>query len=143
MREQGVVTRLVSSHIAEVAFQSSEACAKCRLCRALEEGMMGVEAENEAGARCDDTVEIEIPSKEMVKGSMVVFLIPIFFLGFGYLLGAFLMRSLGWLGWEEAVGVVFAIAALVLSFYAVRWYDQNVEEKQALRPRIVRVISSR
>lgn len=143
MREQGVVTRLVSSHLAEVAFQRSEACAKCRLCHALEEGMMAVEAENEAGARRDDTVEIEIPSAEMVKGSMVVFLIPIFFLGFGYLLGALMMRSLGWLGWEEAVGVVFAITALVLSFYAVRWYDRNVEEKQALRPRIVRVLAKK
>ncbi len=137
MKEQGIVTRIISSRLAEVAFQRSEACAKCKACHAVGEGMMGIEAINEIGARRDDIVEIEIPSGEVVKGSIVVFLLPIFFLAAGYLLGSAVS------GGSEAAGVIFALISLALSFLAIRWYDKNIQQKEALRARILRVISSR
>lgn len=142
MKEQGVITRILSSKLAEVAFQRSSACAKCRACHGLGEGMVGIEAENEVGAKRDDVVEIEIPSGEMIKGSMVVFLIPIFFLAIGYLIGAYLMRLVGLGGWEEGVGIVFGISAMLLSYFAISWYDRNIAQKEALRAKIVRVVSA-
>jgi sigma-E factor negative regulatory protein RseC len=105
--------------------------------------MVGIEAVNEVGARRDDTVEIEIPSGEIVKGSIVVFLIPIFFLVGGYLVGAYLMRLLGWDVWEEGAGIVLGIFSMFLSYFAIRWYDANIVQKEALRARIVKIISSR
>ena len=143
MKEQGVVSRTISPHLAAVAFQRSEACAKCRLCHDVGEGMVGIEAVNEVGARRDDIVEIEIPSGEIVKGSIVVFLIPILFLAVGYLVGAYLMRLAGWGMWEEGMGIVLGIFAMFLSYFAIRWYDRNVAQKEELRPRIVKVITSR
>lgn len=104
--------------------------------------MVGIEAENEVGAKRDDVVEIEIPSGEMIKGSMVVFLIPIFFLAIGYLIGAYLMRLVGLGGWEEGVGIVFGISAMLLSYFAISWYDRNIAQKEALRAKIVRVVSA-
>ncbi len=136
MREQGIVTKIISAKLAEVAFRRSEACAKCRACHDMGEGMVGIEALNEVGAKRDEIVEIEIPSEEIVRGSMVVFLLPIFFLIFGYLLGSYLIRLIGLLGWEEGVGAVFGIIFLGLSFYVIRWYDKNVGQREALRARI-------
>ncbi|MEE8638580.1 MAG: SoxR reducing system RseC family protein [Candidatus Margulisiibacteriota bacterium] len=143
MKEQGVITRILSSKLAEVAFQRSSACAKCRACHGLGEGMVGIEAENEAGAKRDDIVEIEVPSGEMIKGSMVVFLMPILFLAVGYLMGAYLMRLVGLSRWEEGVGIVLGISAMFLSYFAIRWYDRNIAQKEALRARITKIVSSR
>jgi sigma-E factor negative regulatory protein RseC len=143
MKEQGVVARLISAELVEVAFPRSEACAKCRACHEVGEGMVGIEAVNEIGARRDDTVEIEIPSEEVVKGSLVVFLLPIFFLIGGYLFGSMLIRTVGLPEWEEGTGIVAGITAMLLSYFAVKWYDQNVQEKEALRARIVKIISAK
>ena len=143
MKEQGVITRILSSKLAEVAFQRSSACAKCRACHGLGEGMVGIEAENEVGAKRDEIVEIEIPSGEMIKGSMVVFLMPILFLAVGYLIGAYLMRWVGLGGWEEGVGILLGISAMLLSYFAISWYDSNIVQKEALRARITKIVSSR
>jgi len=132
MKEQGVITRIISGNIVEVAFERSPACEKCKLCHDLERGMVRVEAVNNIGAKREDIVEIEIPSSEMVKGSIVVFLLPIFFLAAGYLIGSALS------GGNEAVGVISGILFLGLSFLAIRWYDTNIQEKEALRARIIR-----
>jgi sigma-E factor negative regulatory protein RseC len=97
--------------------------------------MVGVEAVNEVGAKREDVVEIEIPSGELVKGSMVVFLLPIFFLAGGYLLGSAVS------GGNEIMGVIFGLFSLGLSFLAIRWYDTNVQQKEALRAKIIRRLS--
>jgi sigma-E factor negative regulatory protein RseC len=142
MKEQGVVSRIISPQLAEVAFQRNEACAKCRLCHDVGENMVAIEAVNEVGARRDDVVEIEIPSGEIVKGSIVVFLIPIFFLVAGYLLGSYFMRLIGLQGWEERAGIVAGILAMFLSYFAIKYYDENIQQKEVLRAKIVRIVST-
>ncbi|MEA3493801.1 MAG: SoxR reducing system RseC family protein [Candidatus Margulisiibacteriota bacterium] len=131
MRERGVVSRVISPKLVEVAFKRSEACEKCRMCHNLEEGMVGIESVNEISAKKDDIVEIEIPSGEVVKGSLVVFLVPILLMIFGYLLGALV---------NEFAGVINAILFLFLSFFVIRWYDKNIQQKEALRARILKII---
>ena len=143
MKEQGIVTKFISSKLVEVGIQKSEACDKCRGCHAVGEGMMAIEAVNEVGARREDEVLIEIPSGEIVKGSILVFLLPVLFLITGYLIGSFLMRLFGFLSWEEGVGVVFGILFLLASFIAVRWYDKNVGQKEASRARILKIVKPR
>jgi sigma-E factor negative regulatory protein RseC len=135
VREQGIVTKIISGNLVEVAFQRTAACEKCKLCHDLERGMVGIEAVNNIGAKREDIVEIDIPSGEMVKGSMVVFLLPIFFLVVGYLIGSALTEG------SELVGVISGIVFLALSFLAIKWYDINIQEKEALRARIIRRVS--
>jgi len=142
VKEQGVITKIISLKLVEVAFQRSESCSKCQLCKDVGEGMVGIEAVNEVGAKHEDIVEIEIPSKEVVKGSVVVFLIPVFFLIIGYLLGSYISRLFGLEGWEEVFGVLGSLVLLFLSFFVIKWYDQNIQQKEALRARITKVISS-
>jgi len=133
MREQGVVTKVISGKIVEVAFKRSEACSKCKLCHDVGEGMAGIETLNCVGAKLQDIVEIEIPSQEIVKGSIIVFILPIFFLVIGYLLGFSLFGS-------EGFGVLSSLVFLFLSFYVIKWYDQNIQQKEFLRAKIIKVV---
>jgi sigma-E factor negative regulatory protein RseC len=142
MKERGIITRLISEKRAEVAIKKSEACAKCGACRDVGEEMAAIEAANEIGAKQGDEVEIEIPSLQIFKGSIIVFLIPIFFLIAGYLIGAAFMRLLGMPDWEEAFGVVCSLIFLGFSYLAIRWYDINIQRKDALCAKIIKVITS-
>ncbi|MDD5382529.1 MAG: SoxR reducing system RseC family protein [Candidatus Margulisbacteria bacterium] len=136
MKEQGVVVRVISPRLVEVALQKNEACEKCQACHPAAEGMVAIEAVNEIGAQRDDIVEIEIPAGEVVAASFIVYLVPVFFLAGGYLLGAYLTRVLGFDAAQEAVGIVFALAFLACSFLFVAWYDRNVMRRETSRARI-------
>lgn len=140
MREQGVVDKVVAGNIVEVAFQRTEACSKCQLCHGLPENMVGIEAINEVGAKRGDIVEIEIPSQEVVKGSLVVFVVPILFLVVGYLLFSTLFSFLALVNIVDVLAIIGGLLCFGLSFYVIKWYDKNIQSKQALRARILRVI---
>ena len=102
---------------------------------------MGIEVVNEVGAKREDVVEIEIPSEEVVRGSIMLFLLPIFFLITGYLVGSYFMRMLGFQGWEEGFGVISGLLFLTLSFYGLNWYDKNIRQRESLRARIIKVVT--
>ena len=140
MKEQGILTKVISGKVVEVAFSKGSACAGCGACREIGQNMVGVEAINEIGARVQDLVEIEIPSGEVVKSSIVVYLLPVLMLIVGYLIGAAGARWMGSENLSEVYGIMFAIIFLIASFFMVRWYDKNIESKAALRAKIIRKI---
>jgi sigma-E factor negative regulatory protein RseC len=140
VKEQGILTKVISGKVVEVAFSKSSACAGCGACREIGQNMVGVEAINEIGAKVQDLVEIEIPSGEVVKSSMVVYLLPVLMLIVGYLIGAAGARWMGSETLSEVSGIMFAIVFLIASFFVVRWYDKNIETKSALRAKIIRKI---
>ena len=141
MRDEGVITKIISHGLAEVALKKNDACAKCGVCHEMGEGMVGIEAANELGAKPGDIVELEVQSEEIIKGSMVLFLMPIFFLVAGYLIGSAIVRSFGFGIAEETAGIVLGITALIISFLFVNWYDKSIREKSSLRARIVKIVA--
>jgi sigma-E factor negative regulatory protein RseC len=140
MKEQGIVTKIISPDLVEVAFQRNEACAKCRACHGLDEKTVGIESINAVGAKKGELVEIDIPSGAIVKSSVIVFLVPIFCLIAGYLITAWLLRLFGLIVLSERIAVLVGLTCLALSFYAVKWYDANIQQKEACRANIIRII---
>jgi len=131
VKEQGIITKVIRGNIVEVAFKRNKACEKCRLCHAADEGLVGIEAIDEIGAKVGDMVEIDIPSQEIVKGSLVLFIFPILFLAAGYLLVYKLTNS-------EPLSILAGIISLGLSFIFSRWYNINVEQKELLRAKVLK-----
>ncbi|OGB87933.1 hypothetical protein A3H38_04950 [candidate division WOR-1 bacterium RIFCSPLOWO2_02_FULL_46_20] len=139
MREQGIITKIISGNIVEVAIQKSKACDRCGLCRDLPEDMMGLEAVNDIEAKIGDIVKVEIPTKEIWQSSAIIFLVPIMFLFTGYLLGAYLFRVIGLAQSQETAGVIFSLGFLAASYFVVRWYDGKAQEKKFLQARVVSI----
>jgi sigma-E factor negative regulatory protein RseC len=140
MKEQGIITKVIAGNIVEVALRKSAACTKCGCCHELQENLVGLESVNEIAARPGEIVEIEIPTQAVVTGSLMIYLLPVFLLIFGYLFGSASVRAMGWSDSVEIAGVVSAFLFLAASFFVVRWYDQNIERKQAMRAKIIRII---
>ncbi|MFH0797543.1 MAG: SoxR reducing system RseC family protein [Candidatus Omnitrophota bacterium] len=91
------------------------ACEKCGFCP---EGKRGILELEEPGLEKGDQVEIEIPDKELVKISLIFYLIPSGAFVVGLMLGlVFFPEGWGSLG----IGVIF----LLLSSFVIRRYSRR------------------
>jgi sigma-E factor negative regulatory protein RseC len=142
MREQGVVSRIVSPGVVEVVFRTSEACKGCCACHRDAEGKTSLNAASFAGVKTGDLVEVEIPTREVVTASFVVYLLPVLSLMLGYLVGSafaglFHSRFSG-----ETAGMVCAFIFFAFSFLGVRWYDGHILRKGTLQARVTGILES-
>ncbi|MBN2057844.1 MAG: SoxR reducing system RseC family protein [Candidatus Saganbacteria bacterium] len=140
MREQGVVAGPVRGNIVLIAFQRSAACDKCRLCHNVGEGLVGIEAVNDLGAKQGDIVEIEIPSQVIVKASFIVFIVPVLGLLLGYVIGSTLARILGLAVWQEWGGIVCGLGSAALTYFIISLYDRSIQQAGSLRAKVIKVI---
>jgi sigma-E factor negative regulatory protein RseC len=139
MREQGVVTRIVSPGVVEVTFAVADGCAGCGVCRLNQAGGVSLDAENAAGAETGDTVEVDIDRDGVLQTSAIVYLLPVFSLLVGYAVGAgaafFLPGVSG-----EAGGIAGSVIFFPLSFLIVRWYDRRAGRKRAVRAQVTGIL---
>jgi len=142
MREQGVVTRIIPPDGVEVSLQASEACVRCGACHPATDGRVGIEAVGVPGVKAGDTVEIEISTGGVVTTSFIVYLLPVFFLIAGYVVGSLLagMLPIGISG--ETGGIGGAILLCAASFGVIRWYDRDVRRRGTLRARVIRILTT-
>ncbi|OGC06457.1 hypothetical protein A2526_03695 [candidate division WOR-1 bacterium RIFOXYD2_FULL_36_8] len=118
MREQGIIKRVVSKDIVEVALQRSGGCGRCGACKVLSDGFFGVEAINSIGAKIGDNVILDIEYNNFIWFSAIIYIFPIILFGFGYFLGE-LFES----------GIIFAFLFLIVSFILMYLYDKKASDK--------------
>jgi sigma-E factor negative regulatory protein RseC len=101
---------------------------------------MLVKAQNIAQAKKGDEVELYLSTKTKLKGTAIVYLIPVF----GIFVGAFSANPLSAaMGMNPSVGMaVFTLAGLGLSVFLMRYLANRMESKQTLTPLVKRVIMS-
>jgi len=98
-------------------------CGSAGTCKADAGGRL-LEAENRAGAKPGDSVEVDISGGSFVKASLVVYMVPVLFLFIGAVLagryGPSLYAGISLDAWQALGGVLF----LVLSALGLRLYDR-------------------
>ena len=99
---------------------------------------MLVKAQNTVQAKKGDEVELYLSSKTKLKGTAIVYLIPVF----GIFVGAFSANPLSEaLGLNPSVGMaVFTLTGLVLAVFLMRYLANRMDSKQALTPLVKRVV---
>ena len=140
--ERGIVER-VEPGWAWVKTKRSSACSSCgsrHHCLAQGNDQMVVKAQNTAGAKKGDEVELYLSSKTKLKGTAVVYLIPVF----GIFVGAFSANPLSAaFGLNPSLGMaVFTLAGLVAAVFLTRHLANRMVSQQALVPSVKRVIFS-
>jgi sigma-E factor negative regulatory protein RseC len=88
--------------------------------------------------RCtvDDQVRIGIPEQVILRGSVVVYLLPLLLM----LAGAAVAAGL-WPGLAESAAVGGAVIGLLLGFALVRWHAWRHRDDPALQPVLLEVLS--
>lgn len=140
--ERGIVEK-VEPGWAWVKTKRSSACASCASrhhCLTQGSDQMVVKAQNTAAAKKGDEVELYLSSKTKLKGTAIVYLMPVL----GIFIGAFSANPLSEaFGLNPSLGmVVFTIAGVVLAVFCMRYLADRMDSKQALTPMVKRVIIS-
>jgi sigma-E factor negative regulatory protein RseC len=140
--ERGIVEK-VEPGWAWVKTKRSSACASCgsrQHCLTQGADQMVVKAQNTARAKKGDEVELYLSTKTKLKGTAIVYLIPVL----GIFIGAFSATSLsGALGLNPSLGmVIFTITGLVSAVFLMRYLADRMATRQLLNPLVKRVIRS-
>ena len=140
--ERGIVER-VEPGWAWVKTKRSSACADCgsrHHCLTQGVDQMVIKAQNTARAKKGDEVELFLSTKTKLKGTAIVYLLPVL----GIFVGAFSAGPLSEaLGLNPSLGMaVFTLTGLVLAVFLMRYLAKRMAARQTLTPLVKRVIKS-
>jgi len=140
--ERGIVEK-VEPGWAWVKTKRSSACSSCgsrHHCLTQGGDQMVVKAQNMARAKKGDEVELYLSTKTKLKGTAIVYLIPVF----GIFVGAFSANPLSAaIGLNPSLGMaLFTLTGLVSAVFLMRYLANRMDSKQALTPLVKRVVMS-
>lgn len=115
-----------------VEMNRHSACAHCGICTLGNQDKMEILANNNLGAKVNDQVKVAVSGPVILKSAFVVYIIPLFGLVLGYLLG----RYLG----GEKLGVVVGIGGALLVLFSLHYYDRKLKKENKLIVRITEIL---
>ncbi len=141
MQEEGLVLNTMGG-LAQVETTQQEACASCgaqSACQTLGgQKKRVVSAVNRVQAQTGDRVLLTMPRKGVLGASFLLYMVPVFAL----LAGAILGKRLGpaW-GWEGQSGpVVLGLAALVITWFVLRRISKRLAGRKEMTVTVVRIL---
>lgn len=140
MEEIGVV-KSVEGHTAKVLVARKSICEKCTMgtCHLIEEGAE-IEAFNQARASAGQKVRVTLRPLTYVKGSLIVYGIPVLALVVGAVLGKEFFAGM-FPGLDpETVSAIFGFGMLLASLLVVKLWSAMVEKKTEYKPVIEEIL---
>ncbi len=119
MQETGTI---ISTHgnKAVIQLNRGEKCDGCNVCSAFGENKMQLEALNSIGAAVGDWVQVVVQPQQVIKSSMLIFILPLFMMLAGYFVAVRFIPP-----HSEGVGIVGAFTALALAFVVIKLTDKR------------------
>jgi sigma-E factor negative regulatory protein RseC len=141
LEETGIVTK-IDGNMARVLVQKKSACDGCSVegaCKATPEGME-IEALNAVHAKVGQRVKILMTAGEYLKGTMIVYGIPLIV----FIAGAIFGKNLGEKYFtdmnSDLVAAIAGFILLILSLAGIRIWSKRMESKAEYNPVIEEII---
>lgn len=143
-QEMGRVTHTGEDGWATVVTERKDACHNCeasQFCNALTNcARLETQALNKAGAGVGDRVAIHLSSHTVLKGALVLYLIPALGLLTGAVAGSGFSKQLA-IG-ETGAALFFGLAGLVLGFSITAVISKRMSAGHRLTPEITRIVKT-
>jgi sigma-E factor negative regulatory protein RseC len=123
LEETGRVIKIEGQQ-AHVEMNRHSACARCGICTAGIQDKMEILADNRLGSKVNDLVKVAVAGPVILKSAFMVYIIPLFGLVLGYLLGK---RAGG-----EKLGVALGIGGVLMVLYGLHYYDGKLKKENKL-----------
>lgn len=142
--EQGIVIRMgaqgeKTAWVKTVRSSACESCASRDSCKTGSHGQsQEVEAINSAGAHIGDRIQLSIKTGSMLKAMSLLYLFPIACLLGGGVAGEFIAPQFK--ADPSFMAAITAAIGFIASLLIVRISGQRMGQKEAYRPKIIRVI---
>ncbi len=117
---------------AVVEMNRHSACARCGICTLGIQDKMEILANNSLGAKVNNQVKVAVSGPVILKSAFIVYIIPLFGLVIGYLVG----RSLG----GEKLGVIAGIGGVLLVLSSLHYYDRKLKKENKLIVQITEIL---
>lgn len=132
MRRKG---RVIATHHSQatVCFESRKTCETCdarQLCQA-KGSRQTIVAQNQAGARVDDEVDIEQSAGVGLISAFLLFGLPVLLAVFGLVLGS---------RWGESIAILIGISSFVLGLVIAKLINNFLARKALFLPKIVNIV---
>ena len=143
-REMGRVTETSADGWATVLTERKDACRNCeasQFCNALTNcSKLETKALNKAGAGAGDRVTIHLSWHTVLKGAVVLYLIPALGLLTGAVAGSAFSKQLT-LG-ETGAALFFGLAGLILGFIITAAISRRMSARNRLTPEITQIVKT-
>ena len=143
-QERGRVIKTDKAGWATVVTERKDACHSCeasQFCHALTNcNKLETKALNKAGAGVGDLVTIHLSSHMVLKGALVLYLIPALGLLMGAVAGSGFSKQLA-IG-ETGAALSFGIAGLILGFMITAMISKRMSAGNRLVPEITRIVKA-
>jgi len=142
IEETGVVTT-IDGNVAKVLVQGKSECEKCAVVSMCEPAGRGreIEALNPLHAKVGQTVKVCIKPGVYLKGSMIVYGLPLIALIGGAIFG----KNIGEIYFKkinsDAVAAIFGFALLIITFIIVKFWSKKAETKAEYKPIIEEILN--
>jgi len=140
MEEEGVVIQ-AGENMARVRIKRSQACGACQACARGDSDSMETWALNSCGAEVGDRIWLKISSGELLRGSFVVYILPLLAMLLGLAIGNGLAFFLGLQSKVEQISALTGILFLGLSLFAIYRYGKRIKGSSRFRPQITRILT--
>ncbi len=118
--------------------EASKGCGTSLLAKVVGRKFTRFQAENNIDAKVGDTVVVGIAEDALLKGSMVMYILPIFGMLFFAVLADYYLSTNG--AYRDLMVAAFAIAGLAAGAATSKWYFQRQSSSQLFSPVILRKI---
>ncbi|MCL1900919.1 MAG: SoxR reducing system RseC family protein [Firmicutes bacterium] len=133
MTEIGTVIKL-NKNSAVVRIERKSMCNSCKMCGiASDAPHIDIRLKNDVSAKANDKVEISIADGIVIKSSLIVYLIPLFFAFIGLLIGLFFA--------DEIIQLILFFGFLVLGFCCVILLNFFIKKNPKYQQKIVKVLT--
>lgn len=141
MFEEGKIIEINGSSI-KVEVNRSLVCGSCHACTKVDDGFFVIRANsNISGLKVGQKVKIELPDATLLKGTLLLYGLPILGLLAGAIIGNAISKSLNLdLIVQEILPVVFGFLMLGITFLFIGY--RSKKRQKHFRAKIVKVIHS-
>jgi len=142
IEEIGVVVK-TEGEMARVSVQKRGACEGCTAkgaCESTSEGME-IEALNPVHAKEGQTVKVLLQAETYLKGSMIVYGVPLVLFIAGAIVGKNIGESYFLNTNSDLVAAIFGFGSLIASLIAVKIWSGKLESKAEYKPFIGEIVS--
>ena len=142
IEETGIVTH-TDGMMAKVSIQKKGTCEGCAVrgvCEPSESGME-IEALNPVHAAAGQTVRVTMKSQAYLRGSIIVYGIPLVAFISGAILGKNIGESYLDVINSDASAAIFGFISLIITFIIIRFWSVRTETKPEYKPVIEEIIN--
>ncbi len=145
MNQQGFIIDIVDSRTAKMIMQRHSACASCGKCTKLSSECQDlvVEVDNSIGAKKGDHVEVSMESVNVLKATMLAYLVPLMFLLVGTILTYYILNLIEFSGPIEPISGIVGLICTCISYLLLRKNDNKFKESRQYIPKITRIIEEK